>query len=242
VTYEEWLMFAREEPRIVGVVVTGSRGRRALVHDESDWDLRVAVRDGDDAFADSLDTPHGSSIEIAATTLPRFRDWPEWDRYSFAHADVVLDKLDGEFARIVEALGTLGAEEAHAVAREALDAYTNALYRALRDAERGLELAAKLDGADAVSALLTAVFALERRVRPFNKYLRWELEAHPLNGWDAAALLALVDAALGADPEAQRALFRAVESRVRAAGHGDVIDEWEPHVEFLRGSTVIEHE
>jgi hypothetical protein len=235
VNYEEWLELARAEPRIVGVVVTGSRGRQALVHDASDWDLRIAVRDGEEAFADSLATPHGSDVEVAAATLAQFRDWPEWDRYSFTRAQVVVDKLDGGLARIVEQLGTLATAESRPLADESLRAYTNSHYRALRDAELGLGLAARLDAADAVNALVTALFALERRVRPFNKYLRWELETHPLAGCASEELLELVDAALDGGAEAQRALFRAVEPAIRAAGLADVIEEWEPHVTLLRG-------
>ena len=163
--YEQWLELARREERIVGVVVTGSRGRGALVHDASDWDLRVVVRDGDEAFADTLDTPHGSEVEVSAATLEDFRSTtPEWDRYSYAHAAVPVDKLDGKIARLAAEKGRLGDEEAKRVAQEALAAYTNALYRSLRDAERGLDLAARLDAADAVSALLTAIFALARTV------------------------------------------------------------------------------
>lgn len=216
--------------------MTGSRGRNAHVHAGSDWDLRVVVCDGEEAFADALDTPHGSDVEVAASTLSSFRASPEWDRYSYTHVQVPVDKLDGEVGRLVDAKGTLAEAEAHVLARDSLGAYTNSLYRALRDDELGLGLAARLDGADAVSALLTAIFALERRVRPFNKYLRWELETYPLRGWEAGDLLALVDAALHGAAEAQRALFRAVEPRLRAHGHGDVIDDWEPHVELLRGA------
>lgn len=233
-TYEEWLEFARGEDRILGVVVTGSRGRGALVHDASDWDLRVVVRDGDEAFADSLDTPHGSVVEVSATTLGAFRITPEWDRYSYAHVTVPIDKLDGEVARLAAAKGTLGDAEAKTVARDALDSYTNSLYRSLRDCDHGLDLAARLDAAESVSALLTAVFAFEQRVRPFNKYLRWELEAHPVD-WEAAELLGLIAGALSGSAAAQRALFRAAEPRIRARGFGGAVDDWHPHVEFLRG-------
>ncbi len=235
-TYDEWMQLAHRDPRIVGVVVTGSRGRDAHVHPGSDWDLRVVVQDGHEGFADSLDTAHGSAVEVAASTLTAFRDSPKWDRYSYAHVQVPVDKLDGAVAGLVEAKGTLAETEARELARESLGAYTNSLYRSLRDDELGLELAARLDAGESVSALLTALFALERRVRPFNKYLRWELEAYPLRDWETDELLGLIGAALEGSAEPQRTLFREVEPRMRAHGHGDVIDDWEPHVEFLRNA------
>ena len=147
-----------------------------------------------------------------------------------------MDKLDGEISRLVTAHGTLRPAEADALARESLGAYTNSLYRSLRNTERRLELAARLDAADAVSALLTALFALERRVRPFNKYLRWELATHPLDACDGEELLALVDAALDGGTQAQHELLRGVEPHLRGHGLGETIDEWEPHVAFLRGA------
>ena len=234
-SYEEWIEFAQREPRIVGVVVTGSRGRGALVQENSDWDLRVVVRDGEEEFADSLDTPHGSEVEVSASTLGDFRTGPEWDRYSYAHVEVPVDKLGGEVARVVHTKGTLAATEAREIARESLSAYTNSLYRSLRDRGLGLKLAARLDAADAVSALLTALFAFERRVRPFNKYLRWELETYPLREWETDELLGLVEDALDGGAEAQRALLRAVELRARAHDLADEIDDWAPHDAFLRG-------
>jgi hypothetical protein len=235
VTFEEWLELAESEPRIVGVVVTGSRGRNAFVHGGSDWDLRLAGQEGQEGFAETLGTPHGSIVEVVATTLERFRSWPAWDRYSFAHAAVPVDKLDGEFTRVVDALGALAQDEASTIAREALGGYTNSLYRSLKNAELHLDLAARLDAAESVSAFLTAAFALEQRVRPFHKYLTWELEAHPLDEWNGADLVALLADALTGDASSERALFREAEPRMRAHGFGDVIDDWEPHIGFLRG-------
>jgi hypothetical protein len=234
-TYEEWVEVARREPRVLGVVLTGSRGRDAFVTERSDWDLRLIVRDGEDAYARSLETAHGSEVEVAATTFSGLRDWPAWDRYSFTHAQVPVDKLDGEIGRVVTAKGTLADGEAREVARDMLRAYTNSLYRSVRDAQLGLDLEAQLDAWESIPPLLTALFAMERRVRPFNKYLRWELAAHPLGDWEADDLLTLVEDALGGALTAQYALFRAVEKRIRLRGYGEVVDEWTPHVDLLRG-------
>jgi hypothetical protein len=235
-TLDDWLEHAREDDRIVGVVLTGSRGRNAMVHDASDWDVRVAVADGHEALADSLDTPHGSEIEVAATTVSHFPTWPAWDRYSFAHATVLVDKLGGEFERIVARLGSLNDSEATTLACDALGAYTNSLYRSLKNADLDLDLAARLDAAESVSTLLTALFAFEGRIRPFNKYLSWELHAYPLNEWQSAELITLVEEALTGRASSARDLFRAVEPRIREHGLGDVVDDWHPHVPYLRGA------
>ncbi len=81
---------------------------------------------------------------------------------------------------------------------------------------------------------MTTAFALEARVRPFNKWLARELDARPL------AIPGLLDHVerISRDPipDAQRALFRVMEAAARAAGHGAVVDGWEPDVAWLRGS------
>jgi hypothetical protein len=49
----------------------------------------------------------------------------EWDRYSYVHAQVVIDKLNGRIAELVAEKGRLSADEARSIAEHALDAYIN---------------------------------------------------------------------------------------------------------------------
>lgn len=121
--------------------------------------------------------------------------------------------------------------------REALDGYVNATYRSLRYRMVGVEDGARLDGAESIPPLLTALFALDGRVRPFNKYLARELRERPLGdpAWDADLLPRRLMSVLEGDVEEQRALFRDVDRVARAHGFGDVVDGWEPDVAWLRG-------
>ena len=106
------------------------------------------------------------------------------------------------------------------------------LYRSLKNARIGLELASFLDAQESIPWFLEFVFAVHGRLRPYNKWLAWELEAHPLP-WNDLPRLDRI--ARTGDPEEQRALFREVEAIAREHGHGGVIDGWEPDVEWLRG-------
>jgi hypothetical protein len=115
------------------------------------------------------------------------------------------------------------------IVREALDDYVNQTYRSLRYGMR-------LDAVEAVPPALRTIFALENRVRPYNKYLEWELRNHPLGDWAADELLPLLDRVLTAEPEAQRELFNLIEPLARRDGYGDVVDGWEPDVDWLRGN------
>lgn len=236
---------AREDPAVVGLVLTGSRGRGFKVRDDSDFDVRLVV--ADDAYDDcaaAYATPHGVPVEVVVFRLSSFAraglpgSGSEWDRYSYVRAEVVLDELDGEIRELVARKERLKDDEARSVAAHALDDYVNSYYRSARNRHNGLALESLLDAGESIGPLLTTLFALDRRVRPFNKFLVFELELQPLPGepWAAAVLLARVRTIVSSgDLRTQQALFRDVELLARERGLGEVIDGWEPDVAWLRG-------
>ena len=189
-------------------------------------------------------TPHGSPVEVFVLSQPAFErtglpgSGSEWDRYSYVRCELVLDKLDGAIARLVAEKARLAPEESRALAAAALDDYVNSYYRSARNRQNALELESRLDAAESVPPLLTFLFALHGRVRPFNKFLGWELALEPLDGeeWSVERLLPRLQRILGSgDLGEQQALFRDVEPLARAQGHGAVVDGWEPDVRWLRG-------
>jgi hypothetical protein len=93
-----------------------------------------------------------------------------------------------------------------------------------------------MDALESLGPLLTAVFGLEGRVRPFNKWLVFELAEEPLRTPVFAGLVDRLEAFL-ADPSVDRAhdAFRMIEAAARAAGHGAIVDTWEPDLAWLRG-------
>jgi len=231
IAYEELLESARGRDEVVGMYVFGSRGRGFMVDERSDWDVCVVLADAAarDEFAREFPSGHGARVEIVTATLDDLRgNRSEHWRYAAAHADVVLDKTDGELTRVVAEQESLPSGTRDAVVREALDGYINQTYRSLRYGTR-------LDAAEAIPYALRTIFALEDRVRPYNKYLEWELRHHPLEGWKADELLPLLDRVLTGDAETQRELFRRIEEAARRDGFGDVVDGWEPDVAWLHG-------
>lgn len=240
--YRELLDRASADPAVVGVVVFGSRGAAAFVTADSDVDAFVIV-DGPESRSHPYATNHGDAVEVWPITLEAFRDHglpgtpTAWNRPSFLRVRVDLDRLDGEIGRIVARKRRLDPEEATALADSALDDYINALYRSLGNLEAGRSLEGRLDAVDSIGPMLTTAFALERRVRPFNKWLRYDLAERPLALPDLAGLLDLVERIV-ADPSAehQREAFRAIERAARATGHGAGVDGWEPDVVWLRGA------
>ncbi|MEU2286255.1 hypothetical protein ABZ614_30735 [Streptomyces sp. NPDC013178] len=233
-TYKEFVEHMAADPAVVGLVLKGSQAHEGMATEHSDHDLYVVLADGAPAGDLGRRTPDLDVVVVSLAEL-RAAGRPGFERYALARGRVVLDRLDGEIGRILAAKARLGREEAFRAAGGSLDAYANSLYRSVKNARDGESLAARLDAADSLGSLLEFLFALDRRPRPYNKYLRWELAHHPLPGWDTTALLDAVEhIAATADVPAQRALFARVETAARAAGHGDVLDDWGEDLLLMR--------
>jgi hypothetical protein len=125
-----------------------------------------------------------------------------------------------------------------------LDGYVNMAYRALKSERDGRRLESRLDAAESVPWWLDVVFTLEGRVRPYNKYLAWELREHPLSvaEWSAERLLPQVEAILDGDADALRAAYAVVEREClawdeRHGGHDlqELIESWGEELAVLRG-------
>jgi predicted nucleotidyltransferase len=236
VAADEVFAYCASSEDVIGAFLFGSRGRDVGVDERSDWDIWIVARD-DDALAridERFPYAHGSTVEVASSTLDGLRrhgaigSRSEWARYQHAHVDVRVDKTDGELERVLAEKELIPAAQRDEVVRGALGGFVNATFRSLRYGTR-------LDAAESIPYALQAIFALAGRVRPFNKYLDWELRHHALPGWRAETLLPLIAGVLDRDRASQHELFRLVEQNARAHGFGSAIDEWEPDVAWLRG-------
>ncbi|MCF2530750.1 hypothetical protein [Yinghuangia soli] len=235
-TYEAFVTRAVADPAVVGIVLKGSHAHDGMAGPHSDHDVYAILADSDPApaWSGGLRSP---ALDLVVVTLAEFRalGMPGFERYALARARVVLDRLDGEISRIVAAKAQLDADEATTASASWLDAYANAHYRSLKNARDGLPLAARLDAVDSIGFLLELLFAMDRRPRPYNKYLEWELARYPLPDWDTPALTAaLTRIATTCDPTDQRALFAQVEPRARKAGHAAVLDAWGEDLHLMR--------
>ncbi|WP_369185869.1 hypothetical protein [Streptomyces sp. Y1] len=233
--FASFVAAATADPAVVGLVLKGSRAHDGMATRHSDHDLYVVLADDAASGLAALDGYRSARLDLVVTTLDRFRRPADWERYAIARARVLLDRRDGELARIVAAAGRLGPEEAFRSAAALLDAYANALYRSVKNHRDGDPLAGHLDAAAGVGFLLDLLFALDRRPRPYNKYLAWELDRFPLPGWDGAALLeAVARITATGEVEPQQRLFARVEAAARAAGHAAVLDAWGEDLLLMR--------
>ncbi|MGW1280924.1 hypothetical protein ACWD4V_28750 [Streptomyces tsukubensis] len=243
--YAALLNRVRRDRRVLGLVLTGSRTREELATEHSGYDVYLVVEDAarSDTLPAALIRPD-VLINVMVLPLAEFRvhalpgSGTEWNRYAFAHAKVEMDTADGLIGDLVAAKGTLGRDESAVLAPEQLDAFLSSAYRSLKGDRDGQPLATGLDAAEAVPYFLSYVFAAHNRVRPYNKYLAWELRHHPLSRpeWSAERLLPLLGEVLGPQgPAAIRRLVTELEPHARAWGHGPVFDAWGDDLPLLRG-------
>ncbi len=149
-------------------------------------------------------------VETVEVTPDELRNLPAWNRYSLAWLEPQLDKT-GEVAAAMKDATRVDP----AGAGEPLDGYVNSYYRSAKNARVGLELASLLDAQESIRWFLEFVFAVHGRLRPYNKWLAWELENHPLP-WNNLPRLERI--ARTADLVEQQALFRDAESLARSHG------------------------
>ncbi|MFG1665380.1 hypothetical protein [Streptomyces sp. Y7] len=236
-TYDAFVALATADPAVAGLVLKGSRAHEGMITLHSDHDLYVVLADDATTGLTRFAGHRTPELDLVVVSLAAFRaaGAPGFERYALARAQVVLDRLDGGIARILADKARLSAGEAFRDAGAWLDAYANAHYRSVKNHRDGQPLAARLDAVDSVRFLLELLFALDRRPRPYNKYLEWELARYPLPGWDTAELLRAVDGiTTTGDVSRQRNLFALVEVAARQAGHGEVLDAWGGDLDLMR--------
>ena len=237
--FAAFVRHAHGDPNIVGLLLAGSRGMGAYVTPESDYDAYVILSDPDllDEYGERFPSSHGDPVEYILVSLESFRTHAmpgtssRWNAYTFARVEPLIDKLGGEIARITAAKAQPGPDDA----REFLGGYLNQYYRSKKNLVAGRSLEGRLDAAESIAWLLDFLFAAHGRVRPFNKWLRWELQNLPLDEPWGVILLPRLEALLTiGGVEQQRGLFHEVEALARARGLDDVLDSWGPDVEFMR--------
>jgi hypothetical protein len=226
---------AAADPDVVGLVLKGSQAHDGMVTRYSDHDLYVILADGATTDLTRFAGHRTPELDLVIS-LTDFRAASSgFERYALARATVVLDRLGGGITQILADTARLSAGEAPRSAAEWLDAYANSLYRSVKNDRDGHGLATRLDAADSIRFLLELLFALDRRPRPYNKYLTWELARYPLPGWDTDELLNAVESITRTgDVHLQRRLFGQVEAAARHAGHSEVLDAWGEDLELMR--------
>ena len=136
-----------------------------------------------------------------------FEAFAAWDsderayRYTFAHLKALIDKTS-RAQPMIDAKARVPADKVAPFVAAKLDHALNQLYRAMKCRRDGDPAASQLEAAEGVTPFIDALFAVHGgRLRPYYKYLTWELTEHPLaqSPMAPAPLLDLLLAVLGPD-------------------------------------------
>ena len=241
---------AKADPSVLGLFLHGSRAFEGMATPQSDYDLAVITDDSEqgklwqDERSGALELHSTSLAEWRSYVLdgPRWSDgserWPDWGvRYINAHVRVLIDRLDGQLTAVVREAASFPARSRERLPAM-LDHYINLLYRSLKNWRDGRPLEGHLDAAESMDVALWVIFAMHERLRPPNKYLRWELQRHPLGAeaWGETRLLERVQRVLAdGDPDTQCSLFRDIETAARVNGLGETVDGWGMELKLLHG-------
>lgn len=229
----------------LGLVLSGSAGR-GMATGRSDLDVFVVLADTGVRGSETSRSATLDETVVAISDLeraPPFGTGGWWFRWSFAWAPTLFDRTGGRLASALRRQATVTADEAESILIEhdRLDGWLNYAYRALKNDRDGRTRERRLDAAESMPWLLDVIFTLEGRVRPYHKYLPWELRQHPLTHWPAKELLALLTATLDGDPSAIRATFERIgpacaefDSVRPEPVLGPVVESWGDELDLLR--------
>lgn len=246
--YEALLKRATQDPAVLAFWLGGSRGKgRPTEH--SDYDVMILV--AEDAYrpfcrelglAGPFEANWRPGVDLGVGTLRGFAAAAAWEspdrgyRYGHAHVRVLIDKT-GEAQALVDAKACVPAEAIAGFIHDSLDHALNQAYRALKCLRDGDSGASRLEAAEGVNPFFDAVFALHGgRLRPYYKYLRWELESWPLSQLptgDAALMDRALEVLGSGGGSALSALLSEAQPAFRAAGHGAVFDGWGRQLDWI---------
>lgn len=242
-SYRALLASARADPKILGVVLSGSRGA-GRGNPDSDFDVQLVVQDSAVSTYTRRFARPPLGLDIGVRGIAAFESGsdggPQTDGSGpmYAHIDVPIDKT-GRVAMFARKKASIPKARVRSYTAAQLDAYLNELLRSLKLFRDKSPLAAHLEATRSIPYLLEALFGSEGRWGPYARYLEEELEELPLRmlPWPRERLLALIRRILrDGDVSSQRALFLGMERSFRRMGYDRVFDAWKPsQLALMRG-------
>jgi hypothetical protein len=170
---------------------------------------------------------------FSLTEFEAFAAWesPEsWDRYNYAHVKILVDKTSGNLAKECSKKGYIPKDKQSKFIDGWIDGYVNGVYRSVKCIRNDNVFGAHLEAVNSMLDLLTLVFGMNGRHRPFLGYVEKELRMYPLQNlpWKSEEFVKKIKFVLEtADLKTQQELLLGVERMSREMGHGHMFDGWE---------------
>ena len=135
--FEQILEKAKNDDRIIGLILTGGRGK-GMFTENSDYDIAIITTDESVSNVKAEYKGKQNIIDIGVLPIAGFRIYAavgtaeDWDRYTYAHIKARIDKT-GEIQKIIDEKGILPKDQMLKVAKNALGGYLNSLYRSIKN-------------------------------------------------------------------------------------------------------------
>ena len=230
--YQQILKQSQNDPDILGFILVAGRGK-GFSTEYSDYDVYIIV--SDDKFETAKEKyKSANEVDIFLHTLSSFKDYAswgsnfEWDRYNFAYVKAQIDKT-GDIQKIINEKSAVPKDKIIEASKFNLGAYINYYYRSIKNNRDGNTFASYLDASESVIWLIAFVFSIEGRVKPYNKYLVWELEEHPLEFllWNPKKFIEIIEEILQTgDIDLQKEVFQKICNLALKKGYEDEIKDW----------------
>jgi predicted nucleotidyltransferase len=240
--FNELFEEAKNDPDIIGFFLGGSRAK-GFETEYSDYDIFVVVKDDKfKRFREKYGKIKHNDIDLMVYTLDGFKKDADWEterpyRYNYAHLKILIDK-SGQMQNYADEKGKVPEEKVESFIMTQLDAYINYVFRSLKCHRSNDLLAARLEAAVSIPYFFDAIFAVhDRRLRPYYKYLEWELTEFPLKKFPMKpeGLLSAISRILeDADIKTQQKLLKTSEEMFRREGYGKAFDEWEEDLDWMK--------
>ena len=234
--YEKILDEAKKNDDIVGFILVGSRGK-GFENEHSDYDAVMVVKDeAAKVIHEKYEAQTLDNVDLSVRSLSDFKTFaawetPEsWDRYNYAHVKILVDKTNGDLEKIAHEKGHIPQDKLDKFIDWWIDGYVNGVYRSVKCIRNENLFGAHIEAANSMLDLLTLVFAMNGRHRPFLGYVEKELKTYPLEHlpWTSDEFVAKLKKVLEtADLQTQQELLIGIEKLSREMGHGKMFDGWE---------------
>lgn len=232
---------ATADQNIIGLFSTGSCGK-GVITDESDFDATMIVRDEViDEYKKKYKGIGGILCDLSVKTISDFKGaavWGgpmAWDRYNYTHLKAEIDKT-GEIQSLIEEKGIVPSDKRKDFVSASLDGFINQVFRSIKCFRDGNKIASQLEAADGLPSLLNAIFGLEGRIKPFYKYLDWELTNYPLEklSWSKDEFISiLVKIVKTGDLQTQQRVLQTIEKTFRKEGFDQIFNSWEEMLPWM---------
>ena len=212
------------------------RQGKGIGKEHSDYDIYIIMQDNViEEYKKKFPFRKYKGLDLIIFSYSEFVKYAYWggpeefDRYNFTHLKVLIDK-NKEIQKLVDKKARIPEEELSKFISRVLDGYINYLYRSLKCLRDKDIVAARLEAAYSLPLFLDVIFAIHNgRLRPYYKYLRWELENFPLTKLPINTeelidiLMKILD---DVDYKSQQKLLNIIEFILRREGYGHIFDSW----------------